>query len=214
MLALPWQDNSVSAWTCEAFVSPYSAPARTAESRTSVQDIIDTPSVSKASGTKRGAVSLAPSGWSMHKTRALRHSLRWRTLKRTDLHCLDFTATAPPPYVENCHYSHLSEFCTRQQYEKFWGQDTCTLLLANDFVCAWKTHLEGQGRGADFQGCEGLRKNHRPHVIFTSIWSAAGCTAPIGEAHCCMGVEPTVRTFWNAVSDSLAELLSDWLTPQ
>ena len=90
--------------------------ARTAESRTSVQDIIDTPSVSKASGTKRGAVSLAPSGWSMHKTRALRHSLRWRTLKRTDLHCPDFTATAPPPYVKNCHYSHLSEFCTRQQY--------------------------------------------------------------------------------------------------
>ena len=114
--ALPWRDNRVSAWTCEAFVSPYSAPARTAESRTSVQDIIDTPSVSKASGTKRGAVSLAPSGWSMHKTRALRHSLRWRTLKRTDLHCPDFTATAPPPYVKNCHYSHLSEFCTRQQY--------------------------------------------------------------------------------------------------
>ena len=27
-----------------------------------------------------------------------------------------------------------------------------------------------------------------------------------------MGVEPTVQTFWNAVSDSLAELLSDWLT--
>ena len=27
-----------------------------------------------------------------------------------------------------------------------------------------------------------------------------------------MGVEPTVRTFWNASLDSLAELLSDWLT--
>ena len=104
--------------------------------------------MSKAHGTKRGAVSLAPNGGRMHKTCALRHSLRWRTLESTDLHYPDFTPAAPPAYPTNCHYSHLSEFwefCTRQQYEKFWRQDNATLLLANDFVCAWKTHLEGQG---------------------------------------------------------------------
>ena len=83
-------------------------------------------------------------------------------------------------------------------------------MLPKDFLCAWKTHLEGQGREADSKGCDCLLKQHTPHVIF--IWSAAGCRAPIGEAHCCMGVEPTVRAFWNAASDSLAALLSDWLT--
>ena len=93
---------------------------------------------------------------------------------------------------------------------KVLGEDNTTILLANDFVCAWKTYLEGQGRGADFQGCENLLKHHRTHVIF--IWSVASCRAPIGEAHCCTGVEPTVLTFWNAALDSLAVLLSDWLT--
>ena len=98
--------------------------------------------------------------------------------------------------------------CTGHQYKKFWGQGTATLLLANDFVCVWKTHFEGRGSGADFPGCENLLKHHRPHVIF--IWSAAGAerqsekrTAVWVPAHAVV-----LWTFWDAASDSLAELLS------
>ena len=115
-----------TAWTGEAFVSPCPAPARTAEARTSVQDTINTPSVSKAHRKKRRACGE-------------RHGLPARTLKRAGLHYPEFISTSPPAYVTNSYYRLLPgfwEFCTRHQYEMFWGQGNATLLLAKDFLVA------------------------------------------------------------------------------
>ena len=99
-LAVPYRlshgGNTVYPFGPPGPVLSYSAPVRTAEARTSVQDIIDTPSVSKACRTKGGAVSLdvcnsleglvphtkwyclAPSGARTHKTSALLHGLQSR----------------------------------------------------------------------------------------------------------------------------------------